>query len=435
MSTPNSQPIKEYALKNSHIDFSHNVMQINSGSTFKLSDLAPPVRMYRDQCPIAPPSEAPMNPRLAEKKKIQIIETSPSDDDDQRVREEEKSPWILEDSEDRVFTGRLEGGQSSNYVLLVNQGNNFHVVPVTKWYRFNPKIQYRTLSIEDAEKSMASSSSKRASENRWLMKATAPEGASLAQGSEAEKPLPSHKLKVASGNVSDSHSNYYAQTLGSGDLDYDVEGMLFQDDDELNPGLDQEEEPNEPNPKSGLGQKKITKWGKELKKIMKHTNDPNLHLYFNGLEESKDPYASDAEEDAEEDSVPDTPSIATAPARMKRTLSGSSLSSSSASQPSSPLLSGTPSTGTVSSFSQEEPPRREEAASIDENSVIAFLKRGPSTAKALIEHFKVQIRINPRNREVIPAILKRVALIKKIEEGGEKVLELREEYRVLSQIS
>lgn len=392
--------------------------------------------MFRDQSrPTAPTDQPPtFNPRMAEKKRIQIIETSPSDDEDQRVREEEKSPWILEDSEDRVFTGRLEGGQASNYVLLVNQGNNFHVVPVAKWYKFNPKIQYRTLSIEDAEKSMASSNAKRASENRWLMKATAAEPAPSAGATEGERPMQTHKLKVASGNVTNSHSNYYAQTLEAGDLDYDVEGMLFQDDDEQNPGLDQEEESTEPNPK-GLGQKKITKWGKELKKIMKHTNDPNLHLYFNGLEESKDPYASDAEEEGEDDSVPETPSTA-APARFKRSLSGSSLASS-ASQPSSPMLTGASSPGAGGSFSQEEPLASREAgqASIDEDSVIAFLKRGPSTAKALIEHFKVQIRINPRNREAIPAILKKVALIKRVEEGGDKVLELREEYRVLSQLA
>ena len=111
----------EYKLKSSYLDFNHNVMLVNSPQ-FKITDLAPPIRMYR-KIPDAP-IEVKQPSSFVNKKAItHFIDATASADDEQYklIREEECNPWILDDAEDKSFIGRLEGGQSSNYVLLVNQ--------------------------------------------------------------------------------------------------------------------------------------------------------------------------------------------------------------------------------------------------------------------------------------------------------------------------
>ena len=87
-------------------------------------------------------------------------------DDQEKPREEHT--WCLKDAENRSWTGRLEGGQRSKYVLFVNQGNEFKVIMVDKWYRFQPKIHYQVLNIEEAETKMEEKKS--FGSDRWIMK-------------------------------------------------------------------------------------------------------------------------------------------------------------------------------------------------------------------------------------------------------------------------
>lgn len=82
-------------------------------------------------------------------------------------------PFLLEDFDrQNSLVGRIEGGQRSNYVFLVNHGNEFRVLPVDKWYRFTPRntgdvlgkkdgtshvmgpVPPKSISLEDAEKAM-----------------------------------------------------------------------------------------------------------------------------------------------------------------------------------------------------------------------------------------------------------------------------------------
>lgn len=172
----------EYKLKMSPMAVSHNVMVLNS-NTAKLSDFAQPVRMFRDknsaliqECPglignklsqgegaasgaVAPGriavgggSISAPGSRNTFKKKTKIIFQGDEEEIDEQTREAEAVPWLLEDYDaQHSFVGRLEGGQNSNYVFFVNQGDEFRIIPVNKWYRFQSKLSYHTLTIEEAE--------------------------------------------------------------------------------------------------------------------------------------------------------------------------------------------------------------------------------------------------------------------------------------------
>lgn len=153
---------------------SHNVMVLNS-TTAKLSDFAQPVRMYRDKnSALIQEAPAKSNSQLdggnngkiavgggsinapgsrpSFKKKTKIFFQGDEEEFDEQVRETEAVPWLLEDNDaQHSFVGKLEGGQSSNYVFFVNQGDEFRIIPVNKWYRFQPKLSYHTLTLEEAE--------------------------------------------------------------------------------------------------------------------------------------------------------------------------------------------------------------------------------------------------------------------------------------------
>lgn len=158
----------EYKLKMSPMAVSHNVMALHS-STAKLTDFTQPIRMFRDKdsaliqeapkpadTPVALTStgavKLPVGGSKLAKKKTRVIYQGDEDNEDEHNRETESVPWLLEDYDGQhSFVGKLEGGQKSNYVFFVNQGDEFRIIPVNKWYRFQPKLSYHTLTIEEAE--------------------------------------------------------------------------------------------------------------------------------------------------------------------------------------------------------------------------------------------------------------------------------------------
>ncbi|KAJ1940410.1 transcription factor IIF subunit tfg1, partial [Kickxella alabastrina] len=93
-----------------------------------------------------------------------------ADEDKRRLDIEEARPWVLEDDDEKeVWTGSLEGGQSSSYVLFVLTEDGFKVVPVDRWYKFTPKLKFKTLTLDEAEEEI-----RRAQKNevhdRWMMR-------------------------------------------------------------------------------------------------------------------------------------------------------------------------------------------------------------------------------------------------------------------------
>ncbi|GAA6047711.1 hypothetical protein JCM3770_001738 [Rhodotorula araucariae] len=158
-----------------------------------------------------------------------------SSEEARRLKREEWQPWVLEDDEGRErWIGRLEGGAGeiankrpgengaegqaqtgkngagglqgwrpaadssvsggggSAYVAFVLSDNNdeFRVLPVNRWYRFNQGPKYLTLAEEEAEEEYARQQKSKDPE-RWVMhRRIAPAAPTSAPGSGAATPVP-----------------------------------------------------------------------------------------------------------------------------------------------------------------------------------------------------------------------------------------------------
>ncbi|KAJ2775760.1 transcription factor IIF subunit tfg1 [Coemansia javaensis] len=93
-----------------------------------------------------------------------------ANEDRRRMDIEEARPWMLEDDdESELWTGTLEGGQSSSFVLFVLAADGFKVVPVDRWYKFASKLNYKPLTLDEAEEEMLRQRKGNATHDRWLM--------------------------------------------------------------------------------------------------------------------------------------------------------------------------------------------------------------------------------------------------------------------------
>lgn len=137
------------------------------------------------------------------------------------LRYEEALPWHLEDAENKhTWVGNYEAALSDTNVILVIDGPNFRMIPIEKWYKFTPKNQFKTLTIEEAEAEM----NKKSKASRWVMHADQQnqEAAERQRGIQAmaglyskvkgERPMPKSEAR--------DHD------------DLDITDDLFQDDDE-----------------------------------------------------------------------------------------------------------------------------------------------------------------------------------------------------------
>ncbi|KAJ2535268.1 transcription factor IIF subunit tfg1, partial [Coemansia sp. RSA 1933] len=93
-----------------------------------------------------------------------------ADEEKRRLDIEEARPWVLEDDDEKeVWTGALEGAQNSSHVLFVLTDDGFRVVPVDRWYKFTPRLKYKTLTLDEAEE-VLKSEQKIDSRSRWIMR-------------------------------------------------------------------------------------------------------------------------------------------------------------------------------------------------------------------------------------------------------------------------
>lgn len=103
------------------------------------------------------------------KKTQQIFRNDQTDEQkaESKLRYEEALPWHLEDFENKnTWVGGYEAALSETYAYLVHgQDDKFRMVPLEKWYKFTPKNQFKTLTIEEAENRMG----KKVKDPRWFM--------------------------------------------------------------------------------------------------------------------------------------------------------------------------------------------------------------------------------------------------------------------------
>lgn len=141
----------------------YNIARFDLPQLPKLSTCNQPVMMYREPERIIEEDEETKdeeigyNPALRKRRR-------------RRRRDTRTAGWVIEDKDGKnKFNGTFEGGQSSTYMLLIKNRHNdeFSVIPVEQWFRFKKPLNYRTLTLEEAED--LNNEKKRAVE-RWLMK-------------------------------------------------------------------------------------------------------------------------------------------------------------------------------------------------------------------------------------------------------------------------
>ncbi|EHY65767.1 hypothetical protein NEAUS04_2221 [Nematocida ausubeli] len=143
----------------------HRVVLVNSGIERNIAaihgmgdDLVPPLKLVRDPSLVIEDEEQePANPAKITRKKAEILEYQAPEDI--RMHKEERVPWLLEDSEQRSFIGRktqikVTEESKSAYYAMIKDKNEIKLHRIGKWYKFSPKIQYETLTLEEAEEKM-----------------------------------------------------------------------------------------------------------------------------------------------------------------------------------------------------------------------------------------------------------------------------------------
>lgn len=144
-----------------------------------------------------------------------------------RIRYEEALPWHLEDFDSKnVWVGNYEAALSDTYAMFVLEPTGkMRMVPIDKWYRFNQKNPFKTLSIEEAEKLM----SKKVKDPRWFME----KQQELAQQKELE--AYAQQRKVYRGKADAKPEGLEADEM-------DFEEDRFADDEEVDPSLFEDDE-------------------------------------------------------------------------------------------------------------------------------------------------------------------------------------------------
>ncbi|CAO3653098.1 unnamed protein product [Mucor fragilis] len=253
---------------------------------------------------IAPLGGATRNKQMLFKKRTKQIYLAK--EDTRELKEQEQRPWILEDYDGQnSFTGTYEGGQRSDYMFFVLTESGFKVMPVDRWYKFQPKRHFKTLSLEEAEEQLKKQQKREGS--RWLMLNRKESEAEEAAGPSSKLKLVDHDDHTKPDPDEDSGNR---QDSDMDDLDFDD---VFQDDDEATAEHEVEDEDvkdskdrvkKEIKDYSISGTQadaddqyddmgKLTSEGKQMRKLVR---DLEKNRAYESDDEDGDPYASSAEE-------------------------------------------------------------------------------------------------------------------------------------------
>lgn len=179
---------------------------------------------------VAPHGGQPMQRKQFRKKTHEVFQ---QDEAVRQLRQEERFPWVMEDSAGReTFQGALEGGQGGTYVFLKLTADGFDVTPVSKFYRFGQRQKYQTMSLDEAEQKMKQHKSL----PRWVMKEG--ETSTRSDNYSEYEPQRQYRMKTTSSN---QRVNVKAEEQEE-ELDFNED---FADDEEQHALVDDEEDNKE----------------------------------------------------------------------------------------------------------------------------------------------------------------------------------------------
>ncbi|CAG8822792.1 19951_t:CDS:2 [Gigaspora margarita] len=287
---------------------------------------APAPTSGADASLIAPYAGARHNKKnLFKKKTTQIFL---ADDNQRRLKAEEKLPWVLEDYEGITWIGEYEGGDSAKYGVFL--GDKLEFVPIHRFYTFNRKLNYKTLTIEEAEEQMAKA--KKRDNDRWMMRSWGKnkngDDLAVVEGGIFD---PKSTMKVVEGEEELIGSDEEARIPSR--EEYDVEEVDFEEvfetdeePDDANPLIDDETKEVSKMKKKATSKHsyefyesddddKLTSEGKQLKKLLRTAE--NNDVYDSDREDN--PYFSESDDsDQEEPSSPQTKPPATPTTKLDK---------------------------------------------------------------------------------------------------------------------
>ncbi|KAK1826751.1 hypothetical protein QBC39DRAFT_13527 [Podospora conica] len=193
-----------------------------------------------DQAQIAPSMQKNEPKRKVEnankKPKVSTFYGRNSDEQKKQssLRYEETLPWHLEDVEGKagVWVGSYIDGLSHKNCALVVDGQNFRMIPLERYYRFDEKPKFTKFSLEEAENMMKAKKTVK----RWVM-------ADMERNLlEKEKSDTRHFIRGPPRVKTESATSRAApKTERLDDYELDMSGDEFQDDDET-PGFEADDE-------------------------------------------------------------------------------------------------------------------------------------------------------------------------------------------------
>ncbi|CAG8732843.1 1431_t:CDS:2 [Cetraspora pellucida] len=280
---------------------------------------------------IAPYAGARHNKKnLFKKKTTQIFL---ADDSQRRLKAEEKLPWVLEDYEGITWIGEYEGGDSAKYGVFLLKGDKLEFVQIHRFYTFNRKLNYKTLTIEEAEEQMAKA--KKRDNDRWMMRSWGKtkngEDLAVVEGGIFD---PKSTIKVVEGEEELIGSDEEARIPSREEYDeeeVDFEEVFEDDEEELpddaNPLIDDETKEVSKMKRKVTGKHtyelnesdddddKLTNEGKQLKKLLRTAE--NNDAYDSDREDN--PYFSESEDSESEGSPsPQTKPTVTPTAKLDK---------------------------------------------------------------------------------------------------------------------
>lgn len=186
-------------------------------------------------------SGGPKRPNTFKKKTQQIFRNDQTDEQkaESKLRYEEALPWHLEDFEGKqVWVGSYEAALSDTYATIAQRPDGkFDLTPLHKWYKFTPKNQFKTLTIEEAESRM----SKKTKEPRWFMESQQAnkDKENEQENQKAAKGLFLGKWEKGAGGSGLTAPKSKQEQADADDLDFeedrfadDEENVLFEGEDE-----------------------------------------------------------------------------------------------------------------------------------------------------------------------------------------------------------
>ncbi|KAK4696052.1 transcription initiation factor TFIIF subunit alpha, partial [Lecanoromycetidae sp. Uapishka_2] len=154
-----------------------------------------------------------------------------------KLRYEEALPWHLEDFDNKnTWVGSYEAALSDTYGMMIHgQDGVFRIIPIEKWYKFTQKGQFKTLSIEEAEKQFR----RKIRENSWGPKSEEANQLYREEGGKAAKNLLVGKWERGGGGSGAAAPITKHEDADADDLDFqedrfadDEENMVFEEDEE-----------------------------------------------------------------------------------------------------------------------------------------------------------------------------------------------------------